>query len=62
MPVAVDGVPDEILDPRSTWSDPAAYDERAAALAKMFVENFEKFAADAGPDVTSAGPKLDASA
>ena len=42
------GVDAALLDPRSTWRDPAAYDAKARELAAMFRENFEKFAADAG--------------
>jgi phosphoenolpyruvate carboxykinase (ATP) len=55
VPVSVPGVEQALLDPRSTWSDPAAYDERARRLAAMFRKNFEKFP-DAGDDVVSAGP------
>ena len=37
-----------LLDPRSTWGDPAA---------SMFRENFaSKFTADVDPAVTAAGP------
>ena len=54
--MAIDGVPAEILDPRSTWSDGEAYDRQAARLADMFVENFEQFAAEAGEAVVAAGP------
>ena len=43
VPVEVPGVDPALLDPRSTWSDPAAYDAQAARLAAMFVENFGQY-------------------
>jgi len=57
IPAAVPGVPNDVLDPRSTWSDPAAYDAHAAQLAGMFRENFEKFSAGVSAGVRSAGPR-----
>jgi phosphoenolpyruvate carboxykinase (ATP) len=58
VPTAVPGVDEALLDPRSTWGDPAAYDAKAAELAAMFRENFEKrFAAYADPAVAGAGPR-----
>ena len=42
MPVACDGVQPEILDPRSTWADPDAYDEAAMRLKDLFHANFEQ--------------------
>ena len=58
VPLACPGVDDGLLDPRSTWGDPAAYDAKAAELAAMFRANFEeKFAADVGPEIAAAGPK-----
>ena len=57
VPQSVPGVPSEVLNPRSTWPDGIAYDEQARKLARMFVDNFKTFEADAAPDVTAAGPK-----
>jgi phosphoenolpyruvate carboxykinase (ATP) len=59
IPISVPGVPDEVLDPRSTWEDPAAYDEKAAELAAMFVKNFDRFAATVSPGVVAAGPSIE---
>ena len=53
-------MPDEVLDPRSTWPDGDAYDAQASQLAGMFVENFEKFADTASDQVKAAGPKATA--
>jgi phosphoenolpyruvate carboxykinase (ATP) len=47
-------VPDEVLDPRSAWSDRAAYDTAAAALVKRFEENFATFSDLVGEDVKAA--------
>ena len=58
VPVSVPGVDQALLDPRSTWNDGDAYDRKARALARMFRDNFEKFADSAGADVTSAGPLI----
>ncbi len=57
VPTEIAGVPSDVLDPRSTWSDPAAYDAQAAELATMFEENFRRFEAQVGDDVRRAGPK-----
>jgi phosphoenolpyruvate carboxykinase (ATP) len=57
VPTACPDVPQQVLDPRSTWSDPSAYDAQAQKLAGMFRKNFEAFAADAPPEVAAAGPR-----
>jgi phosphoenolpyruvate carboxykinase (ATP) len=56
VPTACPGVPSEILDPRGTWSDPAAYDAQAARLANMFSENFKAFEDQVPTAVQAAGP------
>jgi len=56
VPTTVPDVPTGILDPRSTWRDPAAYDAQAAKLARMFRDNFATFAAGVEPAVAAAGP------
>jgi phosphoenolpyruvate carboxykinase (ATP) len=58
VPAHVPDVPDEVLDPRSTWSDPIAYDEKASELAHRFQQNFEKYADRAGSELRAAGPKV----
>jgi phosphoenolpyruvate carboxykinase (ATP) len=58
VPVEAPGVDATLLDPRSTWSDPEAYDRKAGELAAMFADNFGKFAEEAGPEITAAGPRV----
>ncbi len=57
VPVEVPGVPKGILDPRETWEDRDAYDERARELARLFRENFEKFEGEVSDEVKNAGPR-----
>lgn len=54
MPTAVAGVPKEVLDPRNTWADKAAYDVKANDLAARFRANDAKFAIT--NEVRAAGP------
>jgi phosphoenolpyruvate carboxykinase (ATP) len=56
VPVEAPGVDSSLLDPRSTWRDPEAYDRKARELARMFRENFAKFP-DVADEVRSAGPR-----
>ena len=57
VPVAAPGVQSSLLNPRLTWADPTAYDERARQLADMFRKNFKRFE-DVSPGVTASGPTL----
>jgi phosphoenolpyruvate carboxykinase (ATP) len=56
MPVSCPGVPSEILNPRNTWADKAAYDAKATTLAQQFVKNFEKYASGVTEEILSAAP------
>jgi phosphoenolpyruvate carboxykinase (ATP) len=58
VPKNVNGVPNEVLTPKSTWADKAAYDEMAKRLAKLFNDNFKKYADHASPEVLAAAPRL----
>ncbi|MBS1686531.1 MAG: phosphoenolpyruvate carboxykinase (ATP) [Bacteroidetes bacterium] len=62
VPKSADGVPAEILDPRSAWSDKAAYDAKANELAIQFNKNFEKYASQASEEIKAAAPKVEAKA
>lgn len=56
MPVSCPGVPDDVLDPRNTWSDKDRYDAAAKRLALLFVRNFEKFG-NVQKEIVAAGPR-----
>lgn len=43
IPTTCPGVPTEVLKPRETWVDKAAYDAKASELKGMFDANFTKF-------------------
>jgi phosphoenolpyruvate carboxykinase (ATP) len=57
VPVSVDGIDSSLLDPRSTWSEGAAYDRQAKRLVGMFVDNFGKFETHVDATVMSAAPR-----
>jgi phosphoenolpyruvate carboxykinase (ATP) len=54
MPTACPGVPDQVLDPKATWADGAAYDQAARAVAERFERNFRQFEAHVGDEVRAA--------
>ena len=59
VPTACPAVPAEVLQPRSTWADPAAYDAQARKLARMFAENFRTFADGVSPEILAAAPRIE---
>jgi phosphoenolpyruvate carboxykinase (ATP) len=58
VPEACPGVPDDLLDPRRTWSDKNAFDQQARKLVLSFVKNFEKFKGDVSEGVIDSGPRV----
>ena len=59
IPTSLPGVDTHILDPRNTYGSPEQWREKAESLAKLFIENFEKYTdTPAGAALVSAGPKL----
>jgi phosphoenolpyruvate carboxykinase (ATP) len=54
IPEAVPGVPAEVLDPRLSWADRAAYDRTAAELVARFEKNFAGFEGGVGEEVKAA--------
>lgn len=56
MPTTCPNVPDQVLNPKQTWSDGAAYDAKAEELATSFKKNFEKFEDYANAEIMSGAP------
>ena len=57
VPLKVKGVPDEILQPRNTWKNPEAYDEKAKELANQFIENFKEYESNVDKKILDASPR-----
>jgi phosphoenolpyruvate carboxykinase (ATP) len=51
-------IPDNVLDPASSWTSRDAYMKKYLGLASRFVDNFKKFEQASRPEVIAAGPKL----
>jgi phosphoenolpyruvate carboxykinase (ATP) len=59
VPLAIDSVEGDILDPRNTYADANEWDEKARSLAELFIANFVKFTdTDEGKGLVAAGPQL----
>ena len=58
IPVGIEGVPAEVMTPRETWADRAAYDTQARKLAEMFARNIEKFGDAVSEAIRKAGPQV----
>ena len=58
VPTRCPGLPDQILQPRKTWPDAAAYEQAAKKLAAQFRQNFTKYADQASDEIKSAEPDV----
>jgi phosphoenolpyruvate carboxykinase (ATP) len=58
VPVTCPNVPDEILDPSTSWTNKQDYDKKYRQLAARFDENFKKFEDKTPREVIEAGPKI----
>ena len=59
VPTALPGVDPKILDPRDTYADASAWEEKAKDLAGRFIKNFKKYETNEdGKKLVDAGPKL----
>ena len=56
VPLSAPNVDSGLLDPRSTWADPVAYDQQADDLVMRFNENFKPFASGVSEAVHQAAP------
>jgi len=57
VPTVCPEVPPEMMNPRTTWPDQAAYDAQARELARLFQKNFERFA-EVPQAIRDAGPRV----
>jgi phosphoenolpyruvate carboxykinase (ATP) len=58
VPKTCPNVPDELLNPKKSWTGTASFDDEVTKLAKLFVENFEKYKSEATDEVIKAGPQV----
>lgn len=58
FPAECPGVPAGLLNPRNTWADKTAYDNKARQLAGLFVKNFEKYRDGVSPEILAAAPRV----
>ena len=58
IPAKCPDVPDDVLDPSSSWPNNNEYQKRYKDLARRFIENFKKFEDGTPPEVIEAGPKV----
>lgn len=56
-PLFCSSVPGTVMNPRVSWKDQDAYDQKANFLAEAFLKNFEKFASYANEEILSGAPR-----
>jgi phosphoenolpyruvate carboxykinase (ATP) len=58
VPLSAPNVPASLLDPRSTWEDTRAFDEKAEELAERFNLNFAQFEQGVSEAIRCAAPRV----
>jgi phosphoenolpyruvate carboxykinase (ATP) len=58
VPTSCPGVPTELLVPKNTWADKAAYDAQAKKVAHLFRDNFKKYEGQASDEIRAAAPRV----
>lgn len=58
IPTECPDVPKEILNPKNTWADQQAYDQKANKLAESFIANFKQYEEYANGTILAASPKI----
>jgi phosphoenolpyruvate carboxykinase (ATP) len=58
VPKTCPGVPENVLEPWSSWPSREEYDKRYRDLAQRFVENFKRFENETPREVVEAGPRV----
>jgi phosphoenolpyruvate carboxykinase (ATP) len=58
VPKSCPGIPDEVLNPASSWKNQDEYKRRYISLASRFIDNMKKFEDSTPLEVINAGPKI----
>jgi phosphoenolpyruvate carboxykinase (ATP) len=56
IPTSIPGVNTSFLNPRDTWDDKEAYDIQTKKLAKLFIDNIQKY--NVSRKIIKAGPQI----
>jgi phosphoenolpyruvate carboxykinase (ATP) len=57
VPKSCPGVPDELLNPKNSWTATTSFSEEVNKLGKLFNENFKKYSDEATSEVLAAAPQ-----
>ena len=58
VPKSCPGIPDEVLNPASSWKNQDEYMRKYLTLASRFIDNMKKFEDSTPSEVVNAGPKI----
>ena len=58
VPIYIEGINQNLLNPKESWKDREAYDQQANKLVKMFIDNFKQFEMYVEASVTDSGPTI----